>query len=152
MVLHPPHHSYRLTPPPVSPSLLLLFPPYGDAHTHIRSPAPAPGPRLACLSYYGHGSGTSADRCDSVMWLLPLPAVTYIRFYVLESGTDTDNGRTGAPLLGAGARIRCIPANGWTLRQDSRRAWGTMNRTLQRQVQRLLDNYPAFHSRLYSIF
>lgn len=34
------------------------------------------------------------------------------------------------------------------LRQDSR-AWGTMCRTLQRQVQRLLDSYAAFHSRLY---
>jgi hypothetical protein len=38
-----------------------------------------------------------------------ITAVTNIRFYVLALGTDTGNGRT--PLLGAGAIIRCIPAD-----------------------------------------
>jgi hypothetical protein len=40
----------RPYPRPPLPLLLLR---YGDAHSHIRSPAPAPGHRLACWSYSG---------------------------------------------------------------------------------------------------
>jgi hypothetical protein len=69
---------------------------------------------------------------------------------VLASGTGTGNGRTGAPLLGAGARIRFIPASWLDVTVTARRSrvWGTMCRTLKRQVQRLLDSYETFHSSL----
>ncbi len=59
LIIHP-------YPPPVLLPYLFPSPPpphYGGrAHSRIRFPTPAPDPRLARLSCYRRGAGTSSDR------------------------------------------------------------------------------------------
>jgi hypothetical protein len=77
-----PSHSY---PPHVSSALPHSLPPllmrYGDPHSHIRSPAPAPSPQVACpitdLDLARILIGDVAAPC----FLHYMPAVTNINFF-----------------------------------------------------------------------